>query len=226
MKNLKQTFKVILTLGVFSLLMVSCLDDPQTGAPPTDVKQPDNIIPIRQAKEMYDEYSEKKVPLLSQIEPKDGSKFHPTRYIEYTLEDLKHYIDYIESESEKAKVDISGVRIYLGAYPDEDKFNSGGKIKYPNQESILITPIAKNDGEDMAYFTRSDKVGGDRYPVFTKGLGEELLTVNGYRTRKMNEGSMLPFLTVQDTTEDRSLTMNRGFVVPPPKNDDDFNTKN
>lgn len=221
MKNLKQTVKAVFAFGLLSLLLISC--NSKEAVPSNYYNEPANIIPIQQAKEMYDEYTISKVPLLSNIDPKNGREYNPTRYIEYDIEDLKHYIAYVENESAKANVEVLSLRIYLAAYPNAKKFKSGGVISKQNQETIFITPTAMNGDEEMAYFTRSDKVGGKRYPVFTKGLGDELMRIKGFGNRKFDKASLLLFTTQKDTTDDRSMTMNRGFVVPPPKKDDDFN---
>ena len=224
MRNLKQTLKVFFTITLVSLTIMSC--EFPDAVPSSYYDEPVNIIPIQQAKEMYDEYSKNKVPALKEFGQKDGAEFNPTRYIEYSIEDLRHYLTYIENESKRADVDINSIRIYLGAYPNSEAFKTEGRIEYPKQESIFITPTAIFDGEELAYFTRGDMNGGKRYAVPTKGLGEELMKIKGFNNRKFEKASMLPFIQVKDTTDDRSLTMNRGNVKPPPKKDDDFSGGN
>lgn len=235
MKKTRVIIKAVLVLGIFSMIY-GCCDCPDEGIsiPEEYYKEPSAIIPVMQAKEMYDTYTENKIPLLIGVSDKDennnqqnnidvtNSAYDPTRYVQYSIKDLKHYLAYIENESNKANVDVTGVRIYFGAYPDSDAFSTGGEIKYPNQETIFITPIAKFDTGEAAFFTRGDTKGGKRYAVPTEGLGDKLMQINGYNNRRFDKATMLPFQQTNDTTDDRSLTMNRGFVVPPPKKGDDY----
>ncbi len=213
------------TLALFATItLVSC--ECKDCVPVAHYNEPANIIPIKQAKEMYEAYGER-VPFLQERFAAQEVIYNPTRYVEYELEDIKHYINYIENESAKAGVDIENLRIYFGAYPNlPDFLTSGESIPFPRQESIFITPTALNNGEQMAFFTRGVPGNEKRKAVFTKGLGEELKNIDGFGKRKFEKASFLPFTVAQDTTDDRSLTMNRGNVIPPPKKDDDFGDDN
>ena len=213
------------TLVLLALIaLVSCNN--QDHLKVENIEEPANIIPINQAKEMYEAYGER-VPILKEQFAAQGVEYDPTRYVEYELEDLRHYLNYIENEASKAHVEIENVRIYLGAYPDQSNFDSSGEaIPFPRQESIFITPTALNNGEQMAFFTRGIPGDEHRAAVFTKGLGEALYDIDGFGNKSFEKASFLPFTIAQDSTDDRSLTMNRGNVIPPPKEDDDFGDDN
>jgi hypothetical protein len=202
------------------LVLNSC--ECEDCVPAAHYNEPANIIPVKQAKEMYTAYGTR-VPILKEQFAQQGIDYNPTRYVEYELEDIKHYINYIENEAKRANVDIENLRIYFGAYPDSSNFVSSNEpIPYPHQESIFITPTADNGGEQQAFFTRAIPGEDNRKAVFTKGLGEAINAINGYGKRKFEKASFLPFSVAQDSLDDRSLTMNRGNVFPPPYDDDDF----
>ncbi|GEQ86602.1 hypothetical protein ULMS_21100 [Patiriisocius marinistellae] len=250
MKDLKQTIIGAIAIFLFATLFSSCglFSEEPTGdsndeTPPEYVNEPAKIISIKQAKNMYDIYTERKVPALmwgadnpELNQNSDGTNttdpnFKPTRYIEYSLEEIKHYISYIESEADLAGAKVGNLRIYLGAYPIKgDVFESGEVARYNRQESIFILPTTKNpaNGMQQGFYTSGSANGGKREPVFLINGVEELNKKDGKVNRKGNrigkqvsQASMLGFNIAQDN-EDRSLILNDGNVVPPPKQNTDM----
>ena len=237
-KNLLYAALLIVATAFITWKFCNTAIDCKECVPDAYLEKPNTIIPVKQAKEMYENYSYRTALLevgfanaeqlpwgqddspYEDLEPIDSFNYNPTRYIEYSIEEMKHYIAYVENESKKAGVEVQGLRIYLGAYPNSSTFPySEEKASFPKQESIFINPTAMNGGEAQVYFIRSGEA------VFIKGLGDELYEIDGTKSNQHSgeqKGAMFSFSNILDHHEDVSLTMNRGNVIPPPKDEDDY----
>ena len=220
----------LLSLFVYA---TSCVTPCPDCVDPAFLNEPAKIISIKQAKNMYDEYDIVEEAIKGVKGNADGTDYNPTRYIEYTFEEMKHYMTYIENEAKLANVDISNLRIYYGAYPDSVAFTSGDPARYRKQESVFIMPTTLYNGKESGFYTTGDPGSDDRYPVYFRDLEEDAIyDLDGKRGEEGRErmvhveASFFPlFASTLQGGDDRSLILNDGNVIPPPEQDTDMDGK-
>jgi len=120
---------------------------------------------------MYNEYAETRTKLMAPIlkEVYRNEEFADTRFVYFSLEDMKAYISFLEEiQQQNPDKDVSGVRVYFGAYPNAESVD-GKTVKYPGQQSVFMAPT-KHIGEvDKTYPTMNN------LPFCVKGTTENPL---------------------------------------------------
>ncbi|HDZ06630.1 hypothetical protein LCGC14_0190540 [marine sediment metagenome] len=225
----------LMTKTAFVLMLtalVSCNEPQKSNEPdkndkPT-VEAPAQIVAIAQAKNMYDSYSKRRVPLIQHYEDsinknnKDDKGFDVGRYVYYDYKTIKQYLEYIEQEAAEADVEISTLRLYYSNYPDEVVFpNSKDSIKHPRQNSIMLSPTYNDGKRDYLFYIGQGAKGKQAVP-----LNNDFENIKGYSTHStVNNKAYASFAPISNTTAEpisiqgqQSLTLNRGSGVPPPKN--------
>ncbi len=192
------------------------------------VVAPTQIVPIDQAKNMYDNYTQRRSPLIQHYEDSINGgeeKFDVARYVYYDYETIKQYLAFIEQEAEMANVEISGLRFYFSNYPDKPFFDNKDSILHPRQNSIMLSPTLRKGDRDYIFYIGgtqeqeqavllSDSFG----EIVTKGMGN----INSNKNKSY--ASMLPNSISSNTNTntsfyaDKSLTFNSGGSAPPPYN--------
>ncbi|MGB5821128.1 MAG: hypothetical protein WBG90_16710 [Saonia sp.] len=235
MKNVTQNSLVQLFAFVMCLSFISCGERKKEGddEPKEDpiVIAPAQIIDVKQAKHMYDDYTKRRVPLIKHYEDsinrydkKSKDTFDVARYTYYDYKTIKQYLAFIEQEAKKANVEISTLRFYLSNYPDKEHFeHSKRKIKHPRQNSIFIMPTIKRGDREFGFYTTGGEK--DRTPVLLtnklerhapNGIGA--LESEGYRAH----ASFIPAILKPNANApsafngDQSFVLNEGSSVPPP----------
>jgi hypothetical protein len=210
------------------------------------VEAPKQIIAVDEAKGFYDNYTNRRVPLIQHYEDSinrarandkiqqmqrqgDTSKapqaeaspaqFDVARYVYYDYATIKQYLEYIEQEAKMANVEISTLRLYFSNYPDDPQF------VHPRQNSIMLSPTLKKGDRDYLFYIgelngKAEAVLLDNAfgPMKTDGMGE-----GSIRDQK-SYASFLPSLGTNHPNpsmplqDGKSLTLNRGNGVPPPYN--------
>ena len=238
MKKSAVLFGKILCI-VLIIAISSCGDDktvPQEKE--IEVEAPVQIIQISDAKESYETYGKRRVPLIQKFEDSinrsrksskaqndmDSKIFDVGRFVYYDYETIKQYLAYIEQEAKKANVEISTLRFYFSNYPDETFFpGTKDSIKHPRQNSILISPTYNDGKREFLFYIAQGAEGAEAIPLndsfeTAKGFGmHEGIKTKSYASiiPNMNSTVTLPSSNLQGNT---SLTLNRGTGVPPPKN--------
>ena len=233
MKNSVHVFQFII---LFMLLaVVSCGEETKTKiTEKPEVLAPSQIVEIPQAKEMYDAYGKRRVPLIERYEDsingeKDRSKeaakpFDASRFVYYDYETIKQYMAYIEQEAKTANVEISTLRFYFSNYPDAEVFpGTKERVMHPKQNSVMLSPTYNDGSREYLFYIAQGAQGPQPAPLNDsfeeiKGLGG----TKGKGTKayasmlpEINSATVAPAYALQGGT---SLTMNRGTGVPPPKN--------
>lgn len=220
---------IVLSLFIFSFY--SCaekMDKEEKEAP--EVLAPSQIVQIEQAKEMYENYTDRRVALIQKYEDSINGgkeKFDVARYVSYDYETIKQYLAFIEQEAKKANVEISGLRFYFSNYPKGTKFENGDSIVHPRQNSVMLSPTLKRGDRDYLFYIGgteakqepvllSDSFGSD------KGQGMGVID-NGDHKSYASFIPSLPIATTNTTLNASfyartSLTLNRGTGAPPPYN--------
>lgn len=224
-------------LALFSIL-IACENHEDPKA--TNTQAPGQIISVGQAKQMFDSYTTRRVPIIKRYEERvDSSQaFDPTRFGEYEYETMKNYMAFIESEAALAKVKIGGLRFYLTNYPAAATFMDGKPVKHPRQNSFILVPTTDVDGEQQGFITRTTANGGRTVVLIKDWLLEQPLPEQqqenqletpkqtGSLSKQENFGSLKPqFLFINPITgiampmvdgEDISLILNESNLRPPP----------
>ena len=238
----KKTLFALLVISTFIFSFSSCAEKMEKEKA-TEVVAPPQIVPIVEAKNMYDLYSKRRVPLIQKYEDsinrskgtnkaqqiqqendKDKAQmeeataeFDVARYIHYDYETIKNYIAYIEQEAKLANVDISTLRLYFSNYSED------AKNVHPRQNSIMLSPTIKKGDRDYLFYIS----GAQEQPqavLLSDGFG--VIKANGMGRlidkNKKSFASILPNLSYSNSATttsfapDKSLTMNKGGSAPPP----------
>ena len=141
-----------------------------------EVMAPAQIVEIAQAKQMYDFYSDRRVPLIQRYEDSinrskyndkirqqkkanvksgndnDEKKFDVARYVSYDYKTIKQYLAFIEQEAKKANVEISGLRFYFSNYPDKPFFDNKDSVLHPRQNSVMLSPTLKKGKREYLFY--------------------------------------------------------------------------
>ncbi len=219
---LKRGFK-ILTCFLMMSVVFSCGDKKESRSK-EEVVAPNQIIPVDQAKNMYDNYSKRRIPLIQQYEDsinRDsniGKEFVPSRFVSYDYETIKQYIAFIEQEAKKANEDISTLRFYFSNYPDKLFFENKDSILHPRQNSIMLSPTVKKGNKDYLFY-----IGGTQEKqeaVLLSDNFEELNGIGNNNEKPKSYASSIPNLLNLSSPAlyaGSSVTMNRGGNSPPPQ---------
>lgn len=220
----KTTFKPFFILLFIASLTISCQEPTHQTEPPYEGPPKGHIISVERAQQMYDAYSERRVPIIQKYEDSlnpAGEQFTPTRYAEFDLETVKQYIAYVEEMAKKAQVDVKTFRFYLSTYPAGDSYPNGDEVKFPRRNSIFVVPTMAYDGQNVGFSVEETDGVYTAVPIkrapSPKSMDEENLPKDG---GQVNEAGILNFSAAVPPSESSSLIMNDGHIVPPPGTND------
>ncbi len=231
----KKTLFSLIVLSTFIFSFNSCAEKKEKEQEDTpEVLAPAQIVPVVQAKDMYDNYSNRRVPLIQHYEDsinrtwyndkirqnqegkkavdmaKEEKPFDVARYVSYDYKTIKQYLAFIEQEAKKANVEISGLRFYFSNYPKGPNFENGDAIVHPRQNSIMLSPTLKKGDRDYLFYI--DGTEAKQEPVLlsdsfglVKGQG---MGVIGNSDNK-SYASFIPSLTKSTT----NTTLNATFYA-------------
>jgi len=224
----KSLFHLMFVSSLF-LALGGCAEkmEKEQGEETPEVMAPAQIVPVEQAKGLYDNYSERRLPMIQRYEDSINGykeKFDVARYITYDYKTIKQYMAYIEQEAKKANVEISGLRIYFSNYPDKPVFDNGDSIQHPRQNSVLLSPsIRKGKRDHLFYIGGTD--GESQAILLSDDFGEIQEMGMGHTDGDgtLSHASMLPNLSSANSNNTAnssfyagsSMTMNRGSGSPP-----------
>ncbi len=204
MRNAKK-LTLISSLILF-LLFLGCKEKEHQTEEPT-VKPPEQIITVKEAQVMFDNYTNRRVPLIQtyedSINPKE--KFDVARYGYYDYKTIKNYIAFIEQEAKKANVEISTLRFYFSNYPNDTN------LKHPRQNSFFILPTTMVDGKEYGFSVLSDDRGNYKAELLKNNFIIEPPTIT-------EEASFLPKISFFKEDVEQSLIINESNISPPPYN--------
>ncbi|WP_435623103.1 hypothetical protein [Flagellimonas sp.] len=223
MKNTKKN-GLLLILGGFLLISMSCQEKPrqqQEGEEEIQepIKPPSDIISLELSKTLYDNYTRNRVaPIMAyEMETNEDEDFEVARFVDFDYKTMKQYIDYVEQEAKKAKVDVSTFRLYFANYPNSEKFPDGKKVVHPRQNSIFLLPTLNQGGENLGFYIGADgkaKLIKDAVKGNEQGYGNVM-----DNSEKAQAGFMPSFPAPIMMQGEQSLTMNHGNSGPPPGGD-------
>lgn len=201
----------IIPLFIFFVLASSCNNPAET----IDLSIAEShIISATQAHAMKTEYENTITPLIKNLKSKDSVEYQPTQFAYIDLETLKSYVALLEEVNNKNQEKVSGVRVYMSAYPNKtDK-----KGRYPGRETIFFAPTFKVTGNELSRtYTNLENV-----PFTIKPVGDDKYAGKfEIATELLNEFDNKPSMTTKSnenrTDGNTSLFMNDLQLTPPPK---------
>ena len=212
MKNINSAKLLVLGFGLTSL--VACRtevkpEETHEEEPPIEVEAPDGIIALGESKKLYDNYTRYRAEGIENLEKENfnNEKFMAVRYTDFDFEDFRKYIDFVEQEAAKAKVDVSTVRVYFA--------NSGGET---HKNCVFFVPTLKKGDENFGFFIGADgsaKLIKDRVRVDIQQQGAEVLKKN--ELEKAHPSTLT--VSAPMLFDDQSLAYNKGGSGPPPPPD-------
>lgn len=151
-------FFVLVMLALFS---VSC--DRKTGGgdqePPKDPKpagdKPEETITLERAHDMYRAYQARYDALTEFREGKEDA-----RYGWHSIDFYKNYIAYLEKESKKAGIPVSGLRLYYVAYPEDEQSKD-----HAGYQTYIFVPTYYNKEADAHVAFDPLHIGDDGKPL-------------------------------------------------------------
>jgi hypothetical protein len=192
--------------GLLLLLSSGCKPDSskqQTREAVDKVVPPKQLISLETAREYYQNYGTRRVPLIRRYEDSvtratdpEGKPFDVARYVSFDYEVLKAYLAYIEQEAARVNTDIESLRIYFATYPD-----AAGRT-HPRQNSVFLLPAVEMEEKQWGLF-----IDGDR-PGYLNG------SLEVHQGPARAEASMVPAPPQQG--RGGSLILNEGQSSPPP----------
>ncbi|MEM9000425.1 MAG: hypothetical protein AAGB24_09175 [Bacteroidota bacterium] len=232
MKHVKKN--LIALLGLVLMVSVGCQDKPpkedhkknhedEKGKMPQvpEVKPPDDIVTLEEAKSIYDNYSKFRVNLIHDFETQvraPEEKFIPARFVDFDYETIKQYIAYVDQEAAKAGVKkVTKLRMYFANYPEEEKFPDGKAVMYPRQNSIFILPTLDVNGENAGFYIGKDGKA-ELIQKWTETMQKEMGLAE-QKNQKALAGFAPNFSLAPPLYNGGSLTLNYGSGGPPPKAD-------
>lgn len=193
-----------------SLLAISC-DNPKKGGEPEHpkdttedrtVERPKETITLERAHDMYMAYQERFDAHTKVLGKEDAT------YGWHSLEFYKNYIAYLEQESRKVGIRISGLRMYYVAYPEDEK--SG---EYKGYQTFIYVPtyFDKEKGRHIAFDPLNIGEDGKPLPIHE-------IIVNGMEAKGTNKaGIASATMLMSATSSDGTLSAiaNMGEMCEP-----------
>ena len=173
------------------------------------------VISIEQAIEMHQTYQNHIGNLISKANSvRLGEEYHATQFVWMSLDNLKAYVNHLDEVQKLNNTKITGIRFYLGAYPDQntcDKMEF--KTETPHRETMFLVPTMKVEGNDLsAKFTNFENVPFCISPTSSNPLEGDFEPIAHLMT-KTDCGEPL---ATSDYTKKTSLIANKMPPTPPP----------
>ena len=201
-------------LSVCLMALVSC--NPQqkkevpemADEPAKEVEAPKEIISMKEAKVLCENYQNRRIPDIVKFEMGDRDseeKFIPTQFVAFKLETIKSYIKYMERQAGKAKVNPDSLRIYFGNY--------GKEGRDPNKNTVFILPTAKIANDYGGFY-----IGADGQAKLIRNYWSKAEN-GGQEGEPKSKASFIPTFNIGLMQGDGSLILNHGGSGPPPGSD-------
>ncbi|WP_299678729.1 hypothetical protein [uncultured Tenacibaculum sp.] len=165
-----KTIKVVtLAILVSAVTFVACQKDEDTVTPETQVAEavkPAQAISYEKARVLQKEYIETRANVLNKaLQSRGVIQGEDVRDYYYDLEVLEQYIAYFKAEAKKKGYDNLGLRIHLGAYPNQEHYNE------PGNSTIFIMPTHKLEDKNKRLLLNSDVLNAEGIDALNLATG-------------------------------------------------------
>ncbi len=120
------------------------------------MSNPKGLITPQQAQRLNDAYTAR-----CELVSKDITKRPDNRSSWYSLEEIRNFLDYAETQAKKLGYEMDGIRIYCGAYEPKD-----GLVGY---STSFIVPTSSNKIGEEGDGESHDIQGADGLNIGTSG---------------------------------------------------------
>ncbi len=197
----KLTYVSLLSL----FLLISCNEYKNVKDNDGYKGRPDIALTYPELISMLQHYDETKKEPIKQIFGKED-----TRINFFKIEDLKAYIAYVEKESAKKKIKLTGINFISAAYPSNYK----DKNKQNYQTLIMMPTTTINKEEGVSFDPLKSEKG------IPKSLKEILMSYNSYnwyydKVQVKNITSRGVSKSAKNGGDDLSAGANRAGISPP-----------
>jgi hypothetical protein len=220
---------VLAVCGAVCMLLGSCesqskKEQQEAGveAKVEKVNPPRDLISLKEAKGLYDNYTINRVPIIEAYEAKreSGESFVVGRYASFDFETIKQYVSYVEHEADKAGVEVESLRFYFSNKPDAETY-AGREVVHPRQNGIFILPTLndKERDQELGFY-----IGADGKAQLIRDWSASQKDQASLKDRKQvntAEASLNPLAWIHPMPlqGDGSLILNFSQSGPPPPDD-------
>ncbi|MDC7995876.1 hypothetical protein [Altibacter sp. HG106] len=127
----KVVLPFLATLMVVAIAFVGCEEHKERPADP-----PRQAIPLEEAQKLANEFIRTRAEIIN-----DSLNITDTRDFQFSLETLKQYIDYVETEGKRLGRENLGIRIHFAAYPERSQYPD------PGYATVILVPTASVQGQ-------------------------------------------------------------------------------
>lgn len=140
-------FFSIATAVLICSALTSCEEKKTTDVQTKGLEVPSQLISVDQSIVMKKEYEQNIASLIRKS--KMEGQYDPTQFAYIELDSLKKYIAFLDQVAKLNDKKISGIRIYYGAYPENQKGSTN--FENPGRETFFLAPtIAQNASGNMS----------------------------------------------------------------------------
>jgi hypothetical protein len=107
-----------------------------------------HIISVDLGIKLQSEFEKNRINLIEPtlLNKYKDSVFEDTKFVWFSLEDVKQYLKFIEKiQKENPKKEVSGIRIYFAAYPNNQSF------KHPGQQTFFMATTVNSGANNLEY---------------------------------------------------------------------------
>jgi hypothetical protein len=193
-------FNVILSTTAIVVLSVVALavSCKKTEEPPYNHEPPKELISLERANQMYKAYQERFNAVTEFRQGKEDA-----RYGWHSLDFYKNYIAYLEYEAKKAKIKISGLRLYYVAYPDDDNSK-----EYRDYQTFIYVPTYYDEKTQKHIAFDPTYLDENGVPVPIHGI------ITSTDTTAVNKMTLAGFVA-SETTTSSGTAANMGEMCKP-----------
>lgn len=227
MKHLQMPFMAV--CGALCMLLGSCdsqvkKEQQETSAESTaeKVNPPKDLISLKEAKGLYDNYSKNRVPIIEayESERESGDNFVVGRYASFDFQTIKQYVSFVEQEADKAGVEVESLRFYFSNKPDAQTY-AGREVVHPRQNGIFIVPTMndKERDQELGFYIGTD--GKAQLIRDWSAAQKKQASIDSRREVNTAEASLNPLAWIHPMPlqGDGSLILNFSQSGPPPPDD-------
>ena len=165
-----KTMKIIaIALIASSVTFIACQKDeePVSQEETIEVQKPAQAISMKKAKTLQQEYISTRANLLNNLLQAKGTiQGEDVRDVWYDLEVIEQYIAYVKAEAKKKGYENLGLRVHLGAYPNEEGYHNPGNTTFFFVPTYQNTSASKN-----LVYKNSDNITAEGIDALNYGQG-------------------------------------------------------
>ncbi|WP_026755739.1 hypothetical protein [Sediminibacter sp. Hel_I_10] len=144
-------------LGCLAMYLICCKNDDDDGMLPTTPPAPSGLITPRDAMTLDQAYDPRYQLISSTIVTRPGGD---NRSVWFSTEEIKSFLDYADHQASNLNYTMNGIRIYLGAYPD-DPTGEGYTTMFMVPTGYANTADTDGAEEDQLRRPNNDIIGAD-----------------------------------------------------------------